>query len=102
MSIIKEALLRGCGIVVFVFALAVFSLLALGPWFRQACRLFAHTFDILANMVVGDLVRIGAGGTSQFRVVEVDDTHARILPTLDAGGAYEFPMRLIYLTPWTE
>ncbi|MFI6573945.1 hypothetical protein [Nocardia fluminea] len=53
-------------------------------------------------MMVGDLVRIGAGGVSQFRVVEVDDTHARILSTLDAPAAYEFPMRLIYLTPWTE
>lgn len=48
----------------------------------------------MANMMVGDLVRIGAGGTSQFRVVEVDDTHARILATLDAPGAYEFSMRL--------
>ncbi|MFE3318140.1 hypothetical protein [Nocardia sp. NPDC059195] len=53
-------------------------------------------------MMVGDFVRIGAGGVSQFRVVEVDDTHARILSTLDAPSAYEFPMRLIYLTSWTE
>lgn len=53
-------------------------------------------------MMVGDLVRIGTGGTSQFRVVEVNDTHARILGTLGAPGSYEFPMRLIDLTPWTD
>ena len=35
----------------------------------------------MANMMVGDLVRIGAGGTSQFRVVEIEGTHARILAT---------------------
>ncbi|MFE5479712.1 hypothetical protein ACFQ9R_28675 [Nocardia sp. NPDC056541] len=56
----------------------------------------------MANMMVGDLVRIGAGGTSQFRVVELDDTHARILATLDAPGSYEFSIRLTDLTPWTD
>jgi hypothetical protein len=53
-------------------------------------------------MMVGDLARIGAGGTSQFRVVEVDDTHARILAMLDAPGAYESPKRLVDPPPWTE
>ncbi|MEV0538451.1 hypothetical protein [Nocardia salmonicida] len=53
-------------------------------------------------MMVGDLVRIGAGGTSQFRVVEVEGAHARILATLDAPGSYEFSMRLVDLAPWTD
>ncbi|MGW6120848.1 hypothetical protein ACWFRF_17550 [Nocardia sp. NPDC055165] len=53
-------------------------------------------------MTVGDLVRIGATGTSQFRVVEIEGAHARILATLDAPGSYEFSMRLVDLTPWTE
>ncbi|MFD4358045.1 hypothetical protein ACFWPX_36270 [Nocardia sp. NPDC058518] len=34
-------------------------------------------------MQVGELVRIGATGVSQFRVLEVDDTGARIEPTLE-------------------
>jgi hypothetical protein len=53
-------------------------------------------------MQVGDLVRIGTHGVQQFRVLEVDDTSARIEPTLEAPGAYAFRMRLIDLTPWTE
>ncbi|MGW0325530.1 hypothetical protein [Nocardia sp. NPDC003183] len=53
-------------------------------------------------MMVGDLVRISAAGTSQFRVVEVEGTHARILATLDAPGSYEFSLRLTDLTPWTD
>lgn len=71
---------------------------------RRTDRLptFAHTFDKLETVNVGDLVRIGKNGLSQFRVVEVDDTHARILSTLDAPGAYTFPLRITDLTPWTE
>lgn len=57
---------------------------------------------MLGSMQVGDLVRIGANGISQFRVLEVDDTGARIEPTLEAPGAYAFRMRLVDLTPWTE
>lgn len=37
-------------------------------------------------MQVGDLVRIGANGVSQFRVLKIDDTGARIEPTQDAPG----------------
>ncbi|MEV6661567.1 hypothetical protein [Nocardia fluminea] len=53
-------------------------------------------------MQVGDLVRIGANGVSQFRVLEVEDTRALIEPTLDAPGAYAFHMRLIDLVDWTD
>lgn len=53
-------------------------------------------------MEVGDLVRIGARGVCQFRVLEVDDVGARIKSTADAPGVYEFWMRSIDLTPWTE
>lgn len=59
-------------------------------------------FDMLGGMNVGDLVRIGTNGISQFRVLEVDDIGARIEPTLDAPGAYAFWMRQIDLRPWTE
>lgn len=63
---------------------------------------FAHMFDYSRAMEVGDLVRIGTRGVQQFRVLEVDDTTARIEPTLDAPGAYPFRLRLVDLTPWTE
>ncbi|WP_280220020.1 hypothetical protein [Nocardia neocaledoniensis] len=53
-------------------------------------------------MQVGDLVRIGTNGVSQFKILEIDDTTARIEPTLDAPGAYPFSMRLVDLSPWTE
>jgi len=56
---------------------------------------------IVSIMQVGDLVRIGTNGVSQFRILEIDDTSARIEPTLNAPGAYPFSMRLIDLTPWT-
>jgi len=57
---------------------------------------------MLTSMQVGDLVRIGANGVSQFRVLEVEDTRALIEPTLDAPGAYAFHMRLIDLVAWTD
>ncbi|GEM32588.1 hypothetical protein NN3_35950 [Nocardia neocaledoniensis NBRC 108232] len=53
-------------------------------------------------MQVGDLVRIGTNGISQFGILKIDGTHARIEPTLQAPGAYAFSMRLIDLTPWAE
>ncbi|TDP27841.1 hypothetical protein [Nocardia ignorata] len=53
-------------------------------------------------MEVGDLVRIGTNGVSQFTILEIDDTTAGIEPTLDAPGAYPFSMRLVDLSPWTE
>ncbi|NKX91596.1 MULTISPECIES: hypothetical protein [Nocardia] len=52
-------------------------------------------------MEVRDLVRIGTNGVSQFKILEIDGTTARIEPTLDAPGAYPFSMRLLDLTPWT-
>ncbi|MFF0544134.1 hypothetical protein ACFYTF_14990 [Nocardia thailandica] len=53
-------------------------------------------------MQVGDLVRIGTSGVSQFEVVEIEGTSARIQATAETPGTYTFPMRLADLTPWTE
>ncbi|MEV0773588.1 hypothetical protein [Nocardia salmonicida] len=50
-------------------------------------------------MNVGDQVRIGVNGVSLFRVVEIEDSRARILSVLDVPGAYEFPVRLVDLVP---
>lgn len=56
----------------------------------------------MVNMTAGDLVGIGATRTSQYRVVEIEGTHARILATLDAPGSYEFSMRLVDLVAWNK
>ncbi len=56
---------------------------------------------MVSIMEVRDLVRIGTNGVSQFKILEIDGTTARIEPTLDAPGAYPFSMRLLDLTPWT-
>lgn len=48
-------------------------------------------------MNVGDPVRIGTNGVSQFRIVEIDGDRALIQSVLDVPGAYPFSMRLCYL-----
>lgn len=53
-------------------------------------------------MEVGDLVRIGTSGVSQFRILEIDDAYARTESTLQTPGTYAFSMRLVDLTPWTD
>jgi hypothetical protein len=58
--------------------------------------------SILANMEVDDLVRIGAGGISQFRVLEIDEERALIETTLDCPGKYPFSLPFSALFPDTR
>ncbi|PKV76730.1 hypothetical protein ATK86_7132 [Nocardia fluminea] len=58
--------------------------------------------SMLTSMQLGDLVRLGANGVSQFRVLEVEDAHALIEPTSDAPSGFPFRMRLIDLVTWTD
>lgn len=53
------------------------------------------------SMLVGDLVRIGAAGTLQFRVVEVKGPTPISWLRSTRHGLYEFSMRLVDLT-WTD
>lgn len=63
----------------------------------------SHTCSIrLIGMQEGDLVRIGANGVCQFRVLEVDDTHARVIAMAETPGTYGFSMRVVDLFPWTD
>ena len=57
---------------------------------------------MLEFVQVDDLVRLGANGVSQFRVLEVEETRALIQATLDAPGAYPFYMRLVDLVAWAD
>ncbi|MFD6108223.1 hypothetical protein ACFWFQ_36845 [Nocardia salmonicida] len=74
----------------------------------QQRRVFEPSTDtnirssMLVSMQVGDLVRLGTNGVSQFRVLELEDAHALIEPTSDAPSGFPFRMRLIDLVAWTD
>ncbi|MDO3651163.1 hypothetical protein [Nocardia mangyaensis] len=59
-------------------------------------------FDYCRVMQEGDLVRLGGGGVSQFRVLEVDGDRALVQSTLEVPGSYPFAMRAVDLHPWSE
>lgn len=53
-------------------------------------------------MQVGEVVRFGDAGVSQFRVIDIDDIGARIEPTSHAPSGYPFWMPLAHLRVWTD
>ncbi|MBA4858060.1 hypothetical protein [Nocardia farcinica] len=48
---------------------------------------------------VGDVVKLGDGGVSRFRVLEIDGPTATVETIEDAPGRYPFPARVADLRP---